>query len=133
VVSVRCPDRQVPRTLTVLPFVAAMPVDAKAQLEVHCYGRLGKRLVSHAHHRRHALARKPKPVSAEVAERLAKAAREARDAEDAWKLAVQQRDAIVVEAVDVHGMSQNAIANAIGVVPGRIHGILVNSQPDAGS
>jgi hypothetical protein len=74
------------------------------------------------------VARKPKPVSAEVRERLAKAAREARDAEDAWKLAVEQRNAIVVEAVDVHGMSQLAIADAIGVVPGRIHGILASSQ-----
>jgi hypothetical protein len=60
--------------------------------------------------------RKPKPVSGGGPERLAKAAEEARDAEDAWKLAVEQRNAIVVEAVDVHGMSQLAIADAIGRV-----------------
>jgi predicted XRE-type DNA-binding protein len=78
------------------------------------------------------MARKPKPVAAEVRERLAAAARVARDHEEAWRLAIEQRDAIVVEAVDVHGMSQNAIAEAIGVAKGRISAILAGSQPDAG-
>jgi predicted XRE-type DNA-binding protein len=77
------------------------------------------------------MARKPKPVSPEVRERLAKAAREARDAEEAWRLAVEHRDAIVVEAVDVHGMAQAAIAEAIGVAKGRISAILAGSQPEA--
>jgi hypothetical protein len=76
------------------------------------------------------LPRKPKPVATEVAERLRKAAQHARDAEEAWKLAQRQRDEVVLEAVDVHGVPQKAIATIIGVAPGRIHGILSNSQTD---
>lgn len=76
--------------------------------------------------------RKPKPVAAEVRIRLQKAAAEARDRGDAYRVALEQRDAIVVEAIDVHGMSQLAVADAIGVKKGRISAILVGSQPDAG-
>jgi predicted XRE-type DNA-binding protein len=76
------------------------------------------------------MARKPKAVSPEVRERLAKAAREARDLEDAWRLAIEHRDGIAVEAVDVHGMSHSAVAEAIGVHKSRISAILAGSQPE---
>lgn len=70
-------------------------------------------------------------VATDLPARLHKAAVEARDAEDAWKLAIERRDKIIVEAIDVHGMPQSAIAEIVGVRPGRIHAILVGSQPDA--
>ena len=71
-------------------------------------------------------------VATDLPTRLHKAAVEARDAEDAYKLAIERRDKIVVEALDVHGMSQTAVAGIIGVRKGRIHGILVASQADTG-
>lgn len=76
--------------------------------------------------------RKPKPVAEEVRIRLQKAAAEARDAGDAYRLKLEARDRIVVEALDVHDMSQLAVAEAIGVKKGRISAILVGSQPDVG-
>jgi len=78
------------------------------------------------------MARKPKPVAEEVRIRLQKAAEEARDRQDAARAAIEQRDRIVVEAVDVHGMAQQAVAEAIGVAKGRISAILAGSQPDVG-
>lgn len=78
------------------------------------------------------MARKPKAVAEEVRVRLQKAAEEARDRGDAHRAALEQRDKIVVEAVDVHGMSQLAVADAIGVAKGRISAILAGSQPDVG-
>jgi DNA-directed RNA polymerase specialized sigma24 family protein len=72
-----------------------------------------------------------KVVATDFPDRLAKAAREARDAEEAWTLAVEQRDELVVEAIDIHGLPQTAVAEMIGVTKGRIHGILVASQRDA--
>jgi ribosome-binding protein aMBF1 (putative translation factor) len=74
--------------------------------------------------------RKPKAVAEEVRIRLQKAAEEARDRKDAYEAALEQRDRIVVEAVDVHGMSQLAVADAIKVKKGRISAILAGSQPD---
>ena len=71
-------------------------------------------------------------VATDLPTRLHKAATEARDAEEAWQLALARRDAIVVEAIDVHGMSQTSVAEIIGVRKGRVHGILVASQADAG-
>lgn len=73
-----------------------------------------------------------KVVATEFPARLSKAAKEARDREEAWRLAIEQRDELVVEAIDVHGMPQTAVAEIIGVRKGRIHAILVGSQPDAG-
>lgn len=79
-----------------------------------------------------------------VAERIAKAvalglpkkihelAVEARDAEEAWKLAIERRDEAIVEAIDVEGVPQTAVAEWAGFTPGRVHGILVKSQPGAG-
>jgi DNA-directed RNA polymerase specialized sigma24 family protein len=71
-------------------------------------------------------------VATDLPTRLHKAAQEARDAEEAWKLALERRDRIVVEALDVHQMSQTAVADIIGVRKGRIHGILLASQADPG-
>jgi predicted XRE-type DNA-binding protein len=73
-----------------------------------------------------------KVVATEFPARLAKAAVAARDAEEAWRLAIEQRDELIVEAIDVHGMPQTAVAELVGVRKGRIHAILVGSQPDAG-
>jgi hypothetical protein len=71
-------------------------------------------------------------VATDLPVRLHTAAVEARDAEEAWRLAIERRDAIVVEAIDIHGMPQSAVAEILGVAKGRIHGILVKSQPGAG-
>jgi len=71
-----------------------------------------------------------KAVATDLPVRLHKAAVEARDAEEAYKLALERRDKIIVEAIDVHGMPQNAIAEIVGVRQGRIHGILVASQAE---
>jgi hypothetical protein len=78
------------------------------------------------------MVRKPKPVSQEVRTRLVKAAQEARDAEEVWRLKIEQRDEIVVEAIDEHGAGYAAVAQAIGVAKGRISSILSNSQPGSG-
>lgn len=72
----------------------------------------------------------PRPVAEEVRVRLDKAQAEVRDRHEAWRAALEQRDAIVVEAVDVHGASQLAVANVLGVAKGRVSAILVGSQPD---
>lgn len=74
--------------------------------------------------------RQPKPVASEVAVRLRKAQESVVETEEAWRLALEHRDRIVLEAVDVHGVSQQAIAKELGVAKGRIHGILANSQRD---
>lgn len=76
--------------------------------------------------------RKPKAVSSEVKIRLEKAADEMRDRKVAYDLAVQQRDQLVLEAIDLHGMAHGAVADAIGVAKGRISAILAGSQPGAG-
>jgi DNA-directed RNA polymerase specialized sigma24 family protein len=75
-------------------------------------------------------ARLAKVVATDFPERLSKAAREARDAEEAWRVACERRDELVVEAIDIHGMPQTAIAEMIGVAKGRIHAILLASQRD---
>lgn len=69
--------------------------------------------------------RKPQPVAPEVAVRLKKAQELVDDAEEAWKLALAQRRDIVMEALDVHGASQVSVAQVLGVVKGRIHGIIL--------
>lgn len=76
--------------------------------------------------------RKPKPVSGEVKVRLERAQAEVEDRRESYTDALAQRDRIVVEAVDVHGMAQQAVADAIGVRKGRISAILSGSQPDVG-
>lgn len=59
-----------------------------------------------------------------------KAAQESvRDAKDAYDLALQQRDELVVDAID-RGMSQKAVAGILGVAKGRVSAILASSQAD---
>jgi len=74
------------------------------------------------------------PASAEVAHdlpsRLRAAAAAVTDAKKAWDLRIKQRNAIIVEAIDEHGMSQMAVADLAGVVKGRISAILANSDDD---
>lgn len=66
-----------------------------------------------------------KAVATDLPTRLHQLAVEARDAEEAWKLALERRDEVIVEAVDVHGMPQSAVAEIVGVKKGRIHAILI--------
>jgi DNA-directed RNA polymerase specialized sigma24 family protein len=71
-----------------------------------------------------------KAVATDLPTRLHELAVDARDAEEAWKLAVERRDKVVLEALDVHGMPQSAVAEILGVSKARIHGIVVKSQPE---
>ena len=74
----------------------------------------------------------PKPVAEEVKIRLEKAQSHVKDTEAAWHAALEQRDAIVVEAVDHHGASQLGIAQVLGIAKGRVLAILAGPQPDVG-
>jgi hypothetical protein len=93
VASVVCPSEHVPRTRTRRPVLAATTVDAKGQVEVHCYADVG-------------------------------------DTRKAYELSLAARDELIVEAIDVEGMSQKAVADLAGVAKGRISAILAGSQPD---
>lgn len=73
-----------------------------------------------------------KAVAAGMPKRIHELAVEARDAEEAYKLAIERRDEAIVEAIDVEGIPQSAIAEWAGFTRGRVHGILVKSQPGAG-
>jgi len=64
-------------------------------------------------------------VATDLPTRLHSAATEVRDAEDAFRLAVERRDELVMEAIDRHGMPHSAVAELIGVHKGRIHGIIL--------
>jgi hypothetical protein len=68
-------------------------------------------------------------VLADREARLKAAARHVADCKKAYDLALEQRDELVVEAVD-EGMSQLAVARCIGVAKGRISVILAASQGD---
>jgi hypothetical protein len=59
-------------------------------------------------------------------ERLAAAARAVADANAALQLARQQRDELVVSAIDEEGISQRAVARAAGLTVGRVCAILAN-------
>lgn len=59
-------------------------------------------------------------------ERLAAAAAAVRDADDALKLARQQRDELVREAVDGGELSQRAVAAAAGITVPRVSAILAD-------
>lgn len=72
--------------------------------------------------------RRPKAVSSEVKVRLEKAATDVSDSKEAYELAVERRDQLVLEAIDLHGMAHGAVADAIGVARGRISAILGASQ-----
>ena len=68
-------------------------------------------------------------VRTDVTPRLKAAAAAVTDTRDAYHLALDQRDELVVEAVD-QGISQRTVATAAGVQVGRISAILAGSQPD---
>jgi predicted XRE-type DNA-binding protein len=74
------------------------------------------------------------PVTAEVARdlpaRLRKAAAAVADTRKAYQLALQQRDEIIVEAIDEHDMSQIKVAELAGVAKGRINPILAKAGAD---
>lgn len=74
----------------------------------------------------------PELVAEALPDRLRKAATEVVDRRDALTLALQQRDELVVRAIDEEGMSHSAVADLIGVRKGRISAILAGSQPDVG-
>lgn len=68
-------------------------------------------------------------VLTDLPARITAAAASVRDARDAYDLALEQRDGLIVEAID-DGMSQLKVAELAGVRKGRISAILANSQPD---
>lgn len=72
-------------------------------------------------------------VAEALPERLRKAAAEVAERRDALDLALQQRDELVVRAVDEEAMSHAAVATLIGVHKSRIIAILAGSQPDVGA
>jgi predicted trehalose synthase len=74
----------------------------------------------------------PRPVAEAVKVRLEKAQGRVKDAEESWRAALEQRDAIVVEAIDHHGASQLGVAQILGIAKGRVSAILAGSQPEAG-
>lgn len=67
----------------------------------------------------------PTEVAKDLPTRLRKAAAEARDAQKAAELRLEQRDELIVEAIDREGMTQKAVAALVGFTPGRIHAILL--------
>ena len=125
--SVVWPAEQVPRTRTPLRFLAVTAVDAKPQAEVHCYGRRVKRLVSHTHPGRHT------PMAQLVAQdlpaRIRAAVEDVDDTRDAYRLSLEVRDKLIVEAID-SGMTQKQVAAMAKVQKGRISAILSNSEAD---
>lgn len=71
-------------------------------------------------------------VAEGMPERLHSLAVDARDAEEAYQFAIERRDKAIVEALDVEGIPQTAVAEWCGFSKSRVHGILVKSQPGAG-
>jgi len=61
--------------------------------------------------------------------RLEAAAAAVLDAREAYEARLEQRDALIVQAVD-QGMSQGHVATAAGIRKGRVSAILAGSQPD---
>jgi hypothetical protein len=70
-------------------------------------------------------------VAQDLPTRLRKARTVAADAKRAYELALEQRDALIVEAVDDHAMTQTAVAELAGVAKGRITPILAKAGRDA--
>jgi len=74
------------------------------------------------------------PGLAEVAQdlptRLKKSAAAVKDAKGSYELRIKQRDQLVREAIDEHGMSQIAVADLAGVAKGRISAILAKPDDD---
>lgn len=74
----------------------------------------------------------PKTVAIAMPDRLRKARDEVKDRRAAYELAIEQRNELIVEAIDVEGMTQQAVADLAGVHKSRITPILAGSQPDVG-
>jgi predicted XRE-type DNA-binding protein len=72
----------------------------------------------------------PTEVAQDLPTRLRAAATAVSDAKTAYDLRVRQRDQLVREAIDDHGMSQIAVAQLAGVVKGRISAILAKPDDD---
>jgi predicted XRE-type DNA-binding protein len=72
----------------------------------------------------------PTEVAQDLASRLRAAAAAVKDAEGALRLRHQQRNRIIVEAIDEEGMSQMAVADLAGVAKGRISAILAKPDDD---
>jgi len=72
----------------------------------------------------------PSEVAQDLPTRLRAAAAAVKDAEAAVKLRHRHRNAIILEAIDEHGMSQQAVAKLAGVAKGRISAILANPGDD---
>lgn len=70
-----------------------------------------------------------KPVLSDMKPRLEKAAAAVVDARDAYNAALEQRNELVLAAVD-NGMSQRQVAKAAGVSVGRITALLLTGYPD---
>lgn len=66
----------------------------------------------------------PEPVLTDMKPRLEEAGRRTADARDRWDAERELRDQLVVAAVD-HGMSQRAVATALGVSVTRVSAILL--------
>jgi len=68
-------------------------------------------------------------VLPDLTPRIKAAAAAVADAKEAYDLALEQRDQLIVDAID-GGMSQQAVATIAGVAKGRISAILASSQAD---
>lgn len=71
-----------------------------------------------------------KAVALTMADRLRAARSEVEDRRDAYRLAIRQRDEVIVEAIDEEGMTHKVVADLAGVHKSRITPILAGSQPD---
>jgi len=70
----------------------------------------------------------PVEVAQDLPTRLRKAAAAVVDARKAYELRLQQRDELIVEAIDEHDMSQIRVAELAGVAKGRISPILAKAS-----
>ena len=70
----------------------------------------------------------PELVLTDMNARLRAAAAAVTDHRDAYRAAVEQRNALVVTAVD-EGMSQRAVAAAAGIAVSRVSGLLLEGLP----
>jgi hypothetical protein len=73
---------------------------------------------------------RPREILTSMPERLAAAAVAVKEANDAAHLARQQRDQLVVEAIDVDGLSQRTVAVAAGITVARVSAILATPSAD---
>lgn len=69
-------------------------------------------------------------VAKDLPARLRAAAAAVKDAKKAYELRLQQRDELIVEAIDEHDMSQIRVAELAGVAKGRISPILAKAGAD---